>query len=331
MAQESQAYYPSPNLTCRYIVAPVDQVLNHDHTVAVIQFNGCCGVSSDPRVIQTGCKPLSHPAPLEVWTSPLPIERGQRDALGWSKTPDFIIAHYWLEHDNEVPLDALTCGAYREILALLRHEGYPHIQRMWNYITNINEGEGDQERYKLFCSGRHRAFIEAEIAQQEFPAACAIGQHARHNMIYLVASRQAGRHFENPRQVSAYHYPRQYGRKSPSFARATLSAFDPDHLFLSGTASVIGHETLYAENPIKQLDETLLNIDTLMEHVAATLNVGKVPHPELLKVYLRNEALYDFVSQQLTQRFGQLPILYLQGDICRANLALEIDGIFRFQ
>ena len=31
---------------------------------------------------------------------------------------------------------------------------YRHLQRIWNYLDDINQGEGDEERYRVFCSGR---------------------------------------------------------------------------------------------------------------------------------------------------------------------------------
>src|SRR3546814_17247700 len=70
---------------------------------------------------------------------------------------------------------------------------------------------------------------------------------------------------ENPGQVSAYRYPRQYGQQQPSFARAMLpppgSAMP---LLLSGTASVVGHATAHVGELLAQLDETFNNFDALV-------------------------------------------------------------------
>src|SRR3546814_12468443 len=56
------------------------------------------------------------------------------------------------------------------------------------------------------------------------PAATAIGRcdDARVVQVYWLAARTPGMPVENPRQVSAYRYPRQYGPQQPSFARAML-------------------------------------------------------------------------------------------------------------
>src|SRR5256885_12213548 len=45
--------------------------------------------------------------------------------------------------------------AYDEILRTTRERGYPHLIRVWNYLRDINAGEGEAERYKRFCAGRH--------------------------------------------------------------------------------------------------------------------------------------------------------------------------------
>ena len=89
--------------------------------------------------------------------------------------------------------------------------------------------------------------------------------------VYWLAARTPGTPLENPRQVSAYRYPRQYGPQPPSFARAMLPASPAMPLLLSGTAAVVGHESRHAESVAAQLDETLLNFDSLLgaAHAAA--------------------------------------------------------------
>src|SRR3546814_7354125 len=71
--------------------------------------------------------------------------------------------------------------------------------------------------------------------------------------VYWLAARTPGTPVENPRQVSAYRYPRQYGPQQPSFARAMLpppgSAMP---LLLSGTASVVGHATAHVGELLAQ-------------------------------------------------------------------------------
>ena len=80
--------------------------------------------------------------------------------------------------------------------------------------------------------------------------------------MYCLSARQPGSPLENPRQVSAWRYPRQYGPQAPSFARGMLAAPGSSlPLLLSGTASVVGHATLHGEDTLRQLEETFANLD----------------------------------------------------------------------
>jgi hypothetical protein len=66
--------------------------------------------------------------------------------------------------------------------------------------------------------------IPRELDEAALPAATCIGRFdgVRRLQVYWLAAREAGLPLENPRQVSAFRYPRQYGPQSPSFSRALL-------------------------------------------------------------------------------------------------------------
>jgi chorismate lyase/3-hydroxybenzoate synthase len=138
-------------------------------------------------------------------------------------------------------------------------------------------------------------------------------------------------HCENPRQVSAYHYPRQYGPVSPSFSRALLQTTDQHQLlYLSGTASIIGHESIHLNDPVQQTMEVVQNIRTVIEHANNTYKAA-VSHlkARMLKVYIRDREHYLTIKNTVEQQFGKhTSILYLQGDICRQDLLVEIEGLF---
>ena len=136
---------------------------------------------------------------------------------------------------------------------------------------------------------------------------------------YFLAARDAGVQVENPRQVAAYNYPPQYGPKSPSFSRATIWR---DTVFVSGTSSVLGHATVHVGDVEAQLDETVRNIEAVLSRTGRTLaNVVAA------KTYIRNAADYDTIARRLADVF---PVnLYLEADICRKDLLLEIECIAR--
>ena len=230
-------------------------------------------------------------------------------------------------------MDLITCAAYRHIFDLLRKEAYPHLIRVWNYVPDINNNTNGLERYQLFCLGRHRAFSERnQFFEHNLPAASTIGVRQGDLHIYFLAARQTGRQIENPRQVSAFHYPRRYGPRSPSFSRAMLKEWnDGHHLYISGTASIVGHESCHEGNLDRQLQETLYNIDSLLGHAgrASEIRGNCLKNISSMKVYIRHPHHLGPVKASLERHFGHgTPTMFLQGDICRSDLLLEIEAIY---
>ena len=126
---------------------------------------------------------------------------------------------------------------------------------------------------------------------------------------------------ENPRQVSAYRYPREHGPASPSFSRAALG---PDHtLFVSGTASIVGHVSRHHSDPLAQLDETLRNLQAL--------NALPESRSDLLKVYVRDPVHAALIRQRLLAWSAPQQTLLLSADICRRELLLEIECVKRLR
>ena len=144
------------------------------------------------------------------------------------------------------PIEAQNVARQTESLFLTLHEqartlGKPHVQRLWVIIPDIHHGAGDAERYKQFCIGRHQAYEQLGLGASDYPAATVVGSRQGPLRLYALLGESAGLALENPRQVSAYHYPRVYGPRSPSFSRARdIGAL----LMISGTAAVIGAESM---------------------------------------------------------------------------------------
>jgi chorismate lyase/3-hydroxybenzoate synthase len=134
---------------------------------------------------------------------------------------------------------------------------------------------------------------------------------------------------ENPRQLSAYRYPRQYGAQPPSFARAMLPASPAVPLLLSGTAAVVGHESRHADSVAAQLDETLRNFDSLLgaAHARRPRLPARFGPDTRLKVYVRDRNELAQVDALLEARLGPtVPRLVLHAAVCRRELRIEIDG-----
>ena len=217
------------------------------------------------------------------------------------------------------PLEDVSRETYARLIAHVREAGYPYFVRMWNFVGSINEVDS-RERYQLFCAGRHDAFVAAGYHHDvDLPSASAVGMPGRGLITYFLAARDAGVQVENPRQVAAYNYPPQYGPKSPSFSRATVWR---DTVFVSGTSSVIGHATVHAGDVSAQLDETVRNIEAVLARTGRSLaNVVAA------KTYVRNAADSELVARRLASVF---PVnLFLEADICRKDLLLEIECVAR--
>lgn len=225
---------------------------------------------------------------------------------------------------GSMPLESAARAAYDRVIAEGRAAGFPHLLRVWNHMSSINEDEDGEERYKRFCEGRYAAFEAAGYhLSSDLPAASAVGMSGEGLAVYYLAAREPGVQVENPRQVEAYRYPPQYGPKSPSFSRATVFG---DVVFVSGTASVVGHETAHPGDVDAQLAETLRNLETIMVRAGARGVADLVA----VKTYVRDPADYPRIASGLEAALpSTCSRIFLQSDICRADLLLEIEGVGR--
>jgi len=229
------------------------------------------------------------------------------------------------------PLHQATTQAYREICATLDAENYPYLLRVWNYLPDINRDSHGTERYRQFNTARQQVLRECgRSLAGNVPAASALGAASDSPVVvYFLAGRTAPTFLENPRQVSAYHYPQQYGRHSPVFSRATLLRHSGGvALLISGTASIVGHRSLHIGDTAAQTRETLANIEALLAEAnrlarGARFELGALA----FKVYVRRPADLPVIKAELAAaRDAGTRLIYLQADICRQDLLVEIEA-----
>lgn len=323
------ASFASPaQLHVDYSQASVAALLAADDTLAVIGFGLEAPVHDDPRYLRVALQP--HGAPmLEHWRAHGPVTHGRDAGLAWAE--DGALQFGALEVDEGADgIEAAAAAVYERLSAHTREHGYPHLLRVWNYLDGITHGDGDAERYRIFCVGRARGL--GDIDPQALPAATAVGHAtgARRLQVYWLAARTPGLPLENPRQMSAYRYPRQYGPQSPSFARGMLPPAVSMPLLLSGTAAIVGHESQHAGDVAAQLDETLANLDSLI----ATAHARRPDLPlrmgagTQLKVYVRDRDELDTIVALLRERLDPaVRFIVLLAPICRRELRVEIDGV----
>ncbi len=307
-------------LTHSFSSTPVADLLARKDTLAVIPLVKNCE-PFETGIIPTGIEDAYCQTMNEVWSVSADVSRGKTGRCYWSKTSDLICIAYWLTKDECVQIEATTKKAYESMLTLLADQGFPHPFRFWNYLPGINVGQGDEELYKKFCTGRLQAFEKLDITPDAFPSASALGHHTDGAVFYVFASAVKPEHFKNENQVNAYDYPRQYGISSPSFARATAITLQRSPLlFISGTASIIGHKTVEAGNLERQLEVTMSNI----EHLLMNAN----PENKTLstfKVYVRHPHHVERTKDWLAHHYPDVDAVFTIADICRSDLLVEIE------
>lgn len=287
--------------------------------------------SGDPRRLRVPLEPMG-PAPVEIWRGDTPATHGREGDIAWSENGELQFGALVLQESALLDLETASAEAYARLNRFIVARGYPHVLRIWNYLDGLTEGEDDAERYRRFCVGRVRGLQQVDEAR--LPAATCIGSFGgpRQLLVYWLAARSPGVALENPRQVSAYRYPRQYGPQSPSFARAMLPPPGSQApLLLSGTASIVGHATAHQGDVDAQLEEILVNIEAL-RGAAADREAGMPAAIDdagtLLKVYVRDRQALPRVAAALDARFGtRVPRVLLHAEVCRRELAVEIEGV----
>jgi len=231
-------------------------------------------------------------------------------------------------------MQAAAHQAYADVFAVLAASPCSQLLRVWNYFAHINADANGSERYRQFNAGRQQAFIDAQrSAFDGSPAACALGTHGGPLRVYFLAGRQAPLPIENPRQVSAYRYPTSYGPRAPTFSRAALADVGGGRagLFISGTASIVGHESVHLGDVRRQTEESLANLTAVRE--AARVRGGfAFPAGEMFyTVYVRHGEDLPTVREVFERSVGPgshaaREAIYLNADICRAELLVEIEA-----
>lgn len=279
----------------------------------------------------------SHPV-AERWQVRGPVRQGRRGSVRYRSNGAWVFGTACADDRAPGGMEAAAWRAYADLFTVLEREGCAHLQRLWNYLPDIHGLDDGLERYRRFNLGRARAFAEAGRGLGEgAPAACAMGTRTGALTVHFLAGRQPARAIENPRQVSAYHYPPRYGPCSPTFSRAALADLGGGLrvLFISGTASIVGHESVHLGDVAAQTAECLRNIDAVLgaarQHLARPWSLEALRERLECTVYVRRPTDLDLVRAVVTAHLGATSpaaqaAIYLRADVCRAELLVEIEA-----
>jgi chorismate lyase/3-hydroxybenzoate synthase len=305
-----------------------------DHNLLVgFHFGAGPEPSGHSATVGTGLDPISREDTYECWW--------YRGDVDYTSCGNARIAHcedyavtvlQWPDSAPEV-FRVNTYNAYHELMRAVGETEHQHLVKIWNYFGGINEGQGDREKYRQFSIGRAGVFEELGILDATIPTGTAIGNVKSAGMsIIALTSKHDLLSAENPRQVSAFRYPRQYGPKSPKFSRGGCVLAGSDNLFvISGTAAIIGHESVHPYDVGLQTAETLENLDHLCKAISDLRGAGPrlaLDNKCVLRVYLRDADDLNLVAGQLQELLGSIAsnVVFLNANICRRELMVEIDG-----
>jgi enamine deaminase RidA (YjgF/YER057c/UK114 family) len=239
-------------------------------------------------------------------------------------------------------------GAFESMKQILDKEGmnFDNIVRQWNYIGEIlkekKSGKSEIQNYQIFNEVRHSYYQKYKHASG-FPAATGIGCRYNQVTIGFIAvqfkSSCSDIQIDNPLQVNPFAYSqdkligaseKQIVKHPPEFVRGRLISDGSNSiLYVSGTASITCQEVTGAGDIETQTLTTILNIKTLAE--AKNLNLFSarpLPIPGrylYLRVYVKNTTDIPTVKSICQKHFPGVPSIFIEADICRGSLLMEIE------
>ena len=216
------------------------------------------------------------------------------------------------------------------------------IVRQWNYIPEITGFDHEFQRYQQFNDSRTLFYQKADWVKG-YPAATGIGTQNGPLVIDLIAIQGHDDEFAiiNPRQINAHVYSDQVligendlcleQKSTPKFERAKLIVDqEAAVVFVSGTAAILGEESLSYDDVAKQTHLTLDHIDYLLtsENLSCC---GRFLNArfDMMRVYIKSEDDYEAVQKICEERYPTVPFIYLLSDVCRDELLVEIEAFVR--
>jgi hypothetical protein len=144
----------------------------------------------------------------------------------------------------------------------------------------------------------------------------------------------------NPGQIDAHRYSHKVlegpseEKCTPKFERAKLVVIENSHhyVYVSGTASILGEKTMHTGDVEKQTMTTIDNINNLFseknqEEMGVRFDMEKVRFSHL-RVYVKHMDDVPAVKKICESRLHCKSILFLESDVCREELLVEIEGVF---
>ena len=225
--------------------------------------------------------------------------------------------------------------------------GFDQVVRTWIYVNQITAGEEGRQRYQELNRARTDFYRDVQFGAKAsanaapgviYPASTGIGTGGK-NIAMACMAITSNRPdvfilpLENPQQTAAYGYHAKYSPQSPKFSRAM--ALVQGHFIttlVSGTASIVDSKTVHVGDVVRQTEQTIDNIERLI----APENFSRHGLPgggatlrdiAKLRVYVKHQDDYRACRAVVERRLPRVPCIYLQADVCRPDLLVEIEAV----
>jgi len=235
---------------------------------------------------------------------------------------------------------------FQSIDEILKFEDMPisSIVRQWNFIPGITMFENDFQHYQQFNDIR-ALFYEKTKWNKGYPSATGIGTKNAPLLVDVIAMK--GHNGEipirNSKQIDAHIYSDEVllgaedqalkQRYTPKFERAKLIIENTKALvFVSGTAAIIGEESLGQNNVKDQTNITIDHINNLVtKEVLNSIEFKSKAQFESIRVYVKHISDYEVVKQVCEKRLPNVNVVYVEADVCRDELLVEIEAFVKIK
>ena len=225
---------------------------------------------------------------------------------------------------------------------------FGNVVRQWNYIPSILEfqdmGGSRLQHYQIFNDIRALYYGDGQF-KNGYPAATGIGSSCGSVTIDIIAVDAQENYpvtpIKNPGQQNAYSYSEKVlegealssesGKKPPLFERGkAVSTPKENNIYISGTASIKGEDTVAVNDVSKQTRVTIENIEELTTKVnlkdASVHRNGDDTEYNYVRVYVKKKGDLPAVKRVVEEKMKAGTAVYVHADICRNNLLVEIEA-----
>lgn len=251
----------------------------------------------------------------------------------------------------EDSIEVASDKAFKSAMEILSREGLSidHIIRQWNYVEDIAHLEDPTratQNYQVFNDVRAKYYNPGSFPFG-YPAATGIGMTTGGVIIGFIAVSDSDqvevKAVRNPRQIDAHQYTDRVlvgkatgimgERCTPKFERGKMVVLNGNtSMYVSGTASILGELTQHPDDIEKQTLTTIENIFELFsrenqDELGVNFDVSQIEFSHL-RVYVKYQKDFPAVKAICESMLNSKSFLFLESDICREDLLVEIEGIF---